>query len=165
MPFNALLGASVGAAVGAAAVYGYMSQRQRRPGAPAPVMVSPAAPPASHPALRWGVPIKERIRVFEDHVVGYDSAMRNPLWVLEHLNRANAHGEAKRSNEFLEDLVRCWQRAPRHLTHAMSTISLHHLVQCLHQFADSHQAPAEACEHPSPPCAAPHACSALLRSM
>ena len=132
MPFNALLGASVGAAVGAAAVYGYMSQRQRRPGAPAPVMVSPAAPPASHPALRWGVPIKERIRVFEDHVVGYDSAMRNPLWVLEHLNRANAHGEAKRSNEFLEDLVRCCQRAPRHLTHAISTISLHHLVQCLH---------------------------------
>lgn len=104
MPLNALLGATVGAAVGAAAVYGYMHTRPRHPPS-TPVTVSPAVVPVAHPALRYGVPIKERIRVFQDHVVGYDSATRNPIWVLEHLNRANAHGEAGRSKEFHEDKV------------------------------------------------------------
>jgi DNA/RNA endonuclease G (NUC1) len=122
MPFNVFLGASVGAAVGAAAVYGYMADRQKR--SAHPVTVSPAVAPPAHPALRYGIPVKERIRVFEDHVVGYDSATRNPIWVLEHLNRAKAYGEAKRSNEFLEDQVWCCKTCARAL--AALTSRLHH---------------------------------------
>lgn len=103
MPLNAIFGASFGVAVGAAATYGYLQSRQRA--APSPVTVSPTALPRAHPALKFGVPIKERVRVFEDHVVGYDPALRNPIWVLEHLNRAKAYGDVGRSKEFVEDAV------------------------------------------------------------
>lgn len=106
MPFNLFLGASVGAAVGAAAVYGYMS---RRPDTVKHVPVKTTAQPnvtlLEHPALRYGIPIKERIRIFTGYVAGYDASTRNPLWVLEHLNKENAYGDAKRSDNFFEDKV------------------------------------------------------------
>lgn len=97
------LGASVGAVVGAAAVYGYMSTR--RPPAPA-VITAPPPAALSHSALRHGMPIKERVRAFSGYVAGYDPGTRNPLWVLEHLNRDKAYGDAQRQNVFFEDPVR-----------------------------------------------------------
>jgi DNA/RNA endonuclease G (NUC1) len=92
--------------VGAAAVYGYMSHRRDTGRL---VTVNTTAQPnvtsLKHPALRYGLPIKERIRFFTGYVAGYDPSTRNPLWVLEHLNKANAYGDAKRSDDFFEDKV------------------------------------------------------------
>ena len=96
------LGASVGAVVGAAAVYGYMTTRRPQ----ATVITAPAPATLSHPALKHGMPIKERVRAFTGYVAGYDPGTRNPLWVLEHLNRDKAYGDAQRQNIFFEDPVR-----------------------------------------------------------
>ncbi len=49
-----------------------------------------------HHALKYGAPSSENLRMFQDFVVSYDARLRNPRWVLEHLRRDGARGEANR---------------------------------------------------------------------
>lgn len=101
MVLNSIVGVSIGAAVGAAAVYGYMSERK----VAKPAVSHSAASDASVKALKYGAPIRERMRFFTGYVASYDSATRNPLWVMEHLTRETAYGDAKRAENFAEDEV------------------------------------------------------------
>jgi hypothetical protein len=51
------------------------------------------------------MPIKERIRVFSGFVAAYDPSTKNPIWVLEHIDKNSASGGAQRKNLFYEDAV------------------------------------------------------------
>ena len=49
-----------------------------------------------HHALKYGAPNSENLRFFQNFVVSYDSRLRNPRWVIEHITRDRARGEANR---------------------------------------------------------------------
>lgn len=77
---TAFAGVAVGAAAGVTFGYALWGRRPPEPETPADV--------AAHPALRYGAPVKERLRQFKGFVASYDSATRNASWVAEHLDRA-----------------------------------------------------------------------------
>lgn len=55
-------------------------------------------------ASRYGLPSKDNLRLFNDFLISYDRRLRNPIWVMEHLNSEKLDGSAKRDNsDFLED--------------------------------------------------------------
>ena len=64
--------------------YWYLRRQQLPPAAPpaspgALVSGGPsAAALASHPALRYGMPVGDRLRVFSDFVLEFDTRLRNP---------------------------------------------------------------------------------------
>ncbi|KAL4428150.1 hypothetical protein ABPG75_002239 [Micractinium tetrahymenae] len=98
-----IIGAAVGAGLGGAATFFYLRQQQQR------VAVAPAAggfaAAASHPALKWGMPVGDRLRLFSDYVASFDTRLRNPRWVLEHINRERLAGRDgnRQNSEFVED--------------------------------------------------------------
>jgi DNA/RNA endonuclease G (NUC1) len=101
MIFGTKWGASFGALAGVGAVCGFMNSRKPDSVQAAIVMQGPTLD--NHPAARHGLPIKERIRIFSGFIAAYDPSTKNPMWVLEHLNRESAYGEAQRTNMFFED--------------------------------------------------------------
>jgi DNA/RNA endonuclease G (NUC1) len=103
MLVHALFGVSVGAVAGVAAAYTIWGRR-RQPETAALTFQAPGG--IAHPALRYGAPVKERIRVFSSYVASFDPATRNPSWTIEHLSREKVNGDATRAPYFTEDLVR-----------------------------------------------------------
>jgi DNA/RNA endonuclease G (NUC1) len=103
---TAVVGVSVGAVAGAAVAYTIWGRRDMQ--REAPTALRPEVLGTNgHPALRYGAPIKERVRAFTSYVACFDPATRNSSWIMEHLTREKVHGEAKRAPVFTEDLVRC----------------------------------------------------------
>eukprot|EP00242_Pyramimonas_sp_CCMP2087_P005292 CAMPEP_0198203348 /NCGR_PEP_ID=MMETSP1445-20131203/6615_1 /TAXON_ID=36898 /ORGANISM="Pyramimonas sp., Strain CCMP2087" /LENGTH=365 /DNA_ID=CAMNT_0043874695 /DNA_START=122 /DNA_END=1219 /DNA_ORIENTATION=+ len=61
-------------------------------------------PLGKHPALRYGLPLGQNLRIFKQFVASFDSRTRNPQWVLEHVSRDSAVGEGDRKgSKFKED--------------------------------------------------------------
>ncbi|KAL4420173.1 hypothetical protein ABPG77_008309 [Micractinium sp. CCAP 211/92] len=99
-----IIGAAVGAGLGGAATFFYLRQQQQRVQA-ASTSGGGFAAVGSHPALKWGVPVGDRLRLFSDYAASFDTRLRNPRWVLERINRdtlAGKEGNRQRS-EFVED--------------------------------------------------------------
>ena len=53
-------------------------------------------PEELHHALKYGAPSTEHLRFFKNFVVSYDSRLRNPRWVMEHITRKQTRGEGNR---------------------------------------------------------------------
>ena len=105
MPVVAVFTAAVGVAVGAFATIQYQNYEASKSKT---VQIIPkenvVLSPSGHPALKYGLPVRQRIRQFSGYVVGFDPATRNPMWVLEHLNKETANGNGDRKNsKFKED--------------------------------------------------------------
>ncbi|GAB4818802.1 hypothetical protein N2152v2_005848 [Parachlorella kessleri] len=50
------------------------------------------------------MPISDKLRLFTDYVVNFDTSHRNPKWVIEHVNKKSLAGDGTRKNsEFFED--------------------------------------------------------------
>ena len=49
-----------------------------------------------HHALKHGAPSSENLRFFKNFVVSYDSRLRNPRWVLEHITTQQTQGDGNR---------------------------------------------------------------------
>ena len=76
-----MLGAFLGTGAGAAATYWYLRRQQpASSGTTALVDVSgvSAAALVAHPAMRHGAPVGDRLRVFSNFVLQFDTRMRNP---------------------------------------------------------------------------------------
>ena len=59
---------------------------------------------ARHPALKHGMPISDSLRAFTGFVVAWDTRLRNPKWVIEHLARETlSGGGTRRASQFRED--------------------------------------------------------------
>ncbi|GBF90528.1 DNA RNA non-specific endonuclease [Raphidocelis subcapitata] len=57
-----------------------------------------------HPALKFGLPQTEQLRFFSGFVSCFDSATRNPKWVLEFISKDSLKGEGARDQStFYED--------------------------------------------------------------
>ncbi|CAK0783055.1 hypothetical protein CVIRNUC_006250 [Coccomyxa viridis] len=84
-----VLGAGAGAAVA------LLITRREQEGLPAEQV---------HHALKYGAPSSENLRFFKNFVVSYESRLRNPRWVLEHITAQQTQGDGNRKNvEFYED--------------------------------------------------------------
>ena len=53
-------------------------------------------PEEVHHALKYGAPSTEHLRFSKNFVVSYDSRLRNPRWVMEHITRKQTKGEGNR---------------------------------------------------------------------
>ena len=53
-------------------------------------------PEEVHHALKYGAPSIEHLRFFKNFVVSYDTRLRNPRWVMEHITRKQTKGEGNR---------------------------------------------------------------------
>ena len=53
-------------------------------------------PQELHHALKYGAPSTEHLRFFKNFVVSYDTRLRNPRWVMEHITRKQTKGEGNR---------------------------------------------------------------------
>jgi hypothetical protein len=50
----------------------------------------------AHPALKYGMPQTDHLRFFSGFVSCFDSASRNPKWVLEYVSKDTLGGEGTR---------------------------------------------------------------------
>ena len=55
-----------------------------------------------HHALKYGAPSSENLRFFKNFVVSYDSRLRNPRWVLEHITAQQTQGDGNRQASFMQ---------------------------------------------------------------
>ena len=55
-----------------------------------------------------GMPVGDRLRVFSDYAASYDTRLRNPRWVLEHISAATLQsgGGNRKNSSFVEDAGR-----------------------------------------------------------
>ncbi|PRW44603.1 mitochondrial nuclease [Chlorella sorokiniana] len=97
-------GAVVGMGLGGAATFFYLRQQQQRPAA-RPADVGGFGAAAAHPALKHGMPVGDRLRLFTDFAASFDTRLRNPRWVLEHINRGKLSSRegSRQNSEFVED--------------------------------------------------------------
>lgn len=61
-------------------------------------------PEEVHHALKYGVPSTNNLRFFKDFVVSYDTRMRNPRWVMEHITRTQTRGKGTRQAALIKPL-------------------------------------------------------------
>lgn len=116
---NLAFGFAVGVGVGAGGAFLYVQRLRPQPGQQAsPPLHPPAAPaapggkmpdiwkpaPEAHPALKFGAPVTEAVRLFSGFVSCFDLRTRNPRWVLEVINKDSLQGDGDRKNsDFFED--------------------------------------------------------------
>eukprot|EP00887_Chlorella_sp_A99_P004193 scaffold23.g4193.t1 len=101
-----LLGSVLGAGAGVATSF-WIFRRKEAP----PLPVSPtsggvsADALAAHPALRHGMPVGDPLRVFSNFVLQFDTRLRNPKWVLEHISaeKLKQRGGDRKNSNFVED--------------------------------------------------------------
>ena len=53
-------------------------------------------PEKLHHALKYGAPSTDNLRFFRNFVVSYDTRLRNPKWVMEHITRKQTKGDGNR---------------------------------------------------------------------
>ena len=56
-----------------------------------------------HHALKYGAPSSENLRFFRNFVVSYDSRLRNPRWVLEHITPQQTQGDGNRQASAMQE--------------------------------------------------------------
>lgn len=105
-------GFAVGVGVGAGGAFLYVQRSKLARRQPASLSdVRPEAnrpeflqPGDLHPALKYGAPVSDVLRVFSGFVSCFDLKTRNPRWVLEVLNKDNYNGDGDRKlSDFFED--------------------------------------------------------------
>ena len=47
-------------------------------------------------SLAAGMPVSDKLRLFTDYVVNFDTTHRNPKWVLEHISKKTVVGDGNR---------------------------------------------------------------------
>ena len=66
-----------------------------------------------HHALKYGAPSSESLRFFKNFVVSYDSRLRNPRWVQEHITAQQTQGDGNRQASSMRSAPRSsWGRPP-----------------------------------------------------
>ena len=98
----------MGAGLGGAATFLYLRrEQQQRALVPAGGGAGGGGFSAAtgHPALKHGMPVGDRLRLFSDFVASFDTRLRNPRWVLEHVSAPKlAQRDGSRQNStFVED--------------------------------------------------------------
>ena len=53
-------------------------------------------PEKLHHALKYGAPSTDNLRFFRNFVLSYDTRLRNPKWVMEHITRKQNKGDGNR---------------------------------------------------------------------
>ncbi len=79
-------------------------------------------PEEVHHALKYGAPSTEHLRFSKNFVVSYDSRLRNPRWVMEHITRKQTKGEGNRQ-------ALC--PSPIHLRALTSTKGISPIAECV----------------------------------
>ncbi|PSC75639.1 Mitochondrial nuclease [Micractinium conductrix] len=100
-----VVGAVVGAGLGGAATFFYLRHQQQQ-AAPAKPRAAEFAPPgAAKPMFKYGMPVGDRLRLFSDYAASFDTRLRNPRWVLEHVTAAGlaVKGGTRADSQFQED--------------------------------------------------------------
>ncbi|KAI3428702.1 hypothetical protein D9Q98_007526 [Chlorella vulgaris] len=94
-----MLGTVVGMGLGGAAAFLYVRRQQQ------PAARLPDGTEIRHQVFKHGMPVGDRLRVFTDYASSFDTRLRNPRWVLEHIDAdkvASREGSRKGSG-FVED--------------------------------------------------------------
>jgi len=90
--------AGVGVGIGAGALLVQQQQQQQRRHDPSSSSSSSSAA-LGHPAAKYGLPQQQTLRAHQGFLTMFDSATRNPAWVVEHV-REELNGDADRGNSF-----------------------------------------------------------------
>lgn len=91
--------------MGGAATFLFLRQQQQQRAAQPAAAGGGFAGVSSHPALKHGMPVGDRLRLFTNYAASFDTRLRNPRWVLEHVNagQLQVRGGDRTNSEFTED--------------------------------------------------------------
>jgi hypothetical protein len=87
--------AGVGVGIGAGALLAQQQRRQQRRDDD-PSASAAAALALAHPAAKFGLPQSQTLRVHRGFLTMFDSATRNPAWVVEHVCQEQMYYSADR---------------------------------------------------------------------
>lgn len=92
-------GAGIGIAVGAVAGIGLATLLQQQRGRPAQLHA-----PSNSPVFKYGMPVSDVLREYDQFAVSFDTRLRNPRWVLERVTKDSSSGTGNRAAAaFVED--------------------------------------------------------------